>query len=55
MYANRYAKMMFNAELFNSLLQEVINADPTAPDLTLLNMLAQKQARQALAHADDYF
>lgn len=55
MYANRYAKMMFDRELFNSLLQQVISADPTAPDLTLLNMLAQKQARQALSQADEYF
>lgn len=55
MYATRYAKMMFDRELFDRLLQEVVNADPTAPDLTLLNMLARKQARQALAGADEYF
>ncbi|HID48071.1 MAG TPA: hypothetical protein EYP40_00390 [Chromatiales bacterium] len=55
LYATRYAKMMFDRDLHDRLLREVIEADPVAPDMTLLNMLARKQARQALAEADDYF
>lgn len=55
MYATRYARMMFDRELFERQLRQVIEADPVASDMTLLNMLARKQARQALAEADDYF
>jgi len=55
LYARQYARLVFNRELFESLLQEVISADPVAPDLTLMNILAQQQAEQLLAEANDYF
>ena len=55
LYARQYARLVFNRELYERLLQEVISADPVAPDLTLMNMLAQQQAQQLLAEADDYF
>lgn len=55
LYARQYARLVFNRELFERLLQEVISADPVAPDLTLMNMLAQQQAKQLLAEANDYF
>jgi hypothetical protein len=54
-YARQYARMVFNRDLFERLLQEVISADPVAPDLTLMNMLAQQQAQELLAKVDDYF
>jgi hypothetical protein len=55
LYARHYARLVFNHELFERLLQEVISADPIVPDLTLMNMLAQQQAQQLLAEANDYF
>ncbi len=55
LYARQYARLVFNRELYESLLQEVISADPVAPDLTLMNMLAQQQAQQLLTETDDYF
>lgn len=55
LYARQYARLVFDRELYESLLQEVISADPVAPDLTLMNILAQQQAKQLLAEANDYF
>lgn len=55
LYARQYARMVFNRDLFERLLQEVISANPVAPDLTLMNMLAQQQAQELLAKVDDYF
>ena len=55
LYARQYARLVFNRDLFERLLQEVISADPVSPDLTLMNILAQQQAEQLLAEANDYF
>ncbi len=55
LYAKRYARMMFNRQLHDRLLKEVLAADPNYPDLTLMNMMAKKQARELLASADEYF
>ena len=52
-YARRYARLVFNRELHDRLLQEVIDADPAVPGLTLSNVIAQQQARELLA--EDYF
>jgi hypothetical protein len=54
-YARRYARITYNRELHDRLLHEVLNADAVAPDLTLSNMLAKRQARELLASADNYF
>jgi len=53
--ARRYARMLYDRELHDRLLQEVLNADPVADELTLLNVLAQEEARRLLDSADDYF
>jgi len=55
LYAQHYARLVFDRELHDRLLQEVVAADPRAPDLTLANRLAQDQARALLASADSYF
>lgn len=55
LYARHYARLVFNRELYERLLHEVIDADPVVPDLTLSNMLAQQQARELLAETDQYF
>ena len=54
-YARGYARLVYERELHDRLLEEVLAADPNSPGLTLFNSLAQEQARELLASADDYF
>lgn len=54
-YARYYARTLYERELHDRLLQEVLDADPVQPGLTLFNSLAQEDARRLLAEADDYF
>jgi tetratricopeptide (TPR) repeat protein len=54
-YARGYARLMYDRELHDRLLTEVLDADPYVDGLTLSNMLAQDDARELLAGADDYF
>ena len=53
--ARSYARLVYERDLHDRLLQEVLAADPRAPGLTLTNTLAQRQARELLASADLYF
>ncbi|MFP4474352.1 MAG: TRAP transporter TatT component family protein [Desulfatibacillaceae bacterium] len=55
LYARQYARLVFDRELHDRLLNEVLEADPEAPGLTLTNVFAQKQARELLESADKYF
>lgn len=55
LYAEHYARLVFNKELHDKLLNEVLAADPHAPGLTLINTLAQQRARSLLASGKDYF
>ncbi len=52
-YARHYARLVFDKTLHDRLLNEVIEADPHQPGLTLSNILAQQQARALLQ--EDYF
>jgi hypothetical protein len=54
-YANGYARLMYERELHDRLLREVMSADVEVPGSTLLNVLAQRQAEDLLESADDYF
>lgn len=54
-FANGYARLLYERELHDRLLNEVLAADPEVPGLTLTNVLAQRQARDLLDSADDYF
>lgn len=54
-YARYYARTLYDRELHDRLLQEVLDADPEQPGLTLFNTLAQEEAGELLASADDYF
>ncbi len=54
-YAQRYARLLFDRQLHDHLLQEVLQADPVEPDLTLMNTIAQDKAQALLDSADDYF
>jgi len=53
--AQYYARLVFDQELHDQLLNEVINANPNANGYTLINTLAQDQAKQLLASGKDYF
>jgi len=55
LYAKHYARLVFDKDLHDKLLNEAIAADPHAPGLTLINVLAQQQARQLLESGKDYF
>lgn len=54
-FARSYARLVYDRELHDRLLREVLAADAKAPGLTLLNTLAQHQAQELLRSADDYF
>ncbi|WP_455223447.1 TRAP transporter TatT component family protein [Kaarinaea lacus] len=55
LYAERYARPLFNRELHDHLLQDVLQQDPQEPGLTLMNVIAQKKAKELLESADDFF
>ena len=54
-YARGYAKLLYERELHDHLLNEVMAADPYHDGFTLSNVLAKEQAAALLAEADDYF
>jgi hypothetical protein len=55
LYARNYGRLVFDRELHDRLLEEVVAADPRLPGLTLINVVAQQQAAELLESADDYF
>ena len=55
LYARYYARMVFDQELHDKLLNEVLASPTTAPGMTLINTLAQEQARQLLDKSADFF
>ncbi len=54
-YARGYARLLYERELHDRLLEEVLTADPVVPGYTLTNTLAQRDARLLLESSDDYF
>jgi hypothetical protein len=54
-YARYYARTLYDRELHDRLLNEVLAADPVQQGFTLFNTLAQEDARALLESADDYF
>ena len=55
LYAEKYARMMFDRELHDQLLHEVIDADIGPKNQRLINTLAKQKAAELLLNADDYF
>lgn len=55
MYAKQYARLLYDRDLHDRLLGEVLAADPRERGLTLANVHAQQEARRLLDSADDYF
>ncbi|MBU2863760.1 TRAP transporter TatT component family protein [Reinekea forsetii] len=54
-YAANYARLMFDQELHDQLLQQVLSLDPYVEGYTLQNVYAQQQAKLLLASSYDYF
>ncbi len=54
-FAERYARLVFDRELHDRLLREVLDTEVDVPDLRLINSVARLKAAQLLASADDYF
>jgi hypothetical protein len=54
-YARRYARMMFEQDLHDRLLTEVLAAPVEAEGLTLFNVLAKEEAERLLATSGEYF
>ncbi len=54
-FAKYYARTLYDRELHDQLLLEVLAADPVYPGYTLFNTLAQTEAQEMLDSADDYF
>jgi len=54
-FARRYARLVFDRALYDRLLNEVLQSPAEAPELTLSNTLAQRDARELLKDADKYF
>jgi tetratricopeptide (TPR) repeat protein len=53
--AKHYARNVFDRELHDGLLQEVLEAPPEHPGFTLVNTLAQSEAARLLAESDEFF
>jgi hypothetical protein len=53
--ARLYARTLYDRELHDQLLTEVLAADPVHEGLTLFNTLAQQEAQELLDSADDFF
>ena len=54
-YARRYARLVFDQELHDRVLTEVVNSPVDAPRLTLFNVLAKQEAEILLATSKEYF
>jgi len=55
MFAKFYARLVFNRELHDRLLTEVLAADADSPGFTLFNTLARREATTLLAQSNEYF
>jgi hypothetical protein len=54
-YARRYARLVFDQELHDRLLTEVLDAPVEEPRMTLFNVLATQEAQNLLASSREYF
>jgi hypothetical protein len=55
LYAEKYARLVFDRDLHDQLLQQVIDADTGPQEQILINTLAKQKAVILLSGADDYF
>lgn len=54
-FAQQYARLVFNRELHDELLNDVMTSDAQGDGLTLINLIAKEQASALLESADEYF
>ena len=54
-YASSYARTLYERELHDQLLNEVLLAETDAPGFTMSNTMAKEEAKRLLASAEDYF
>ena len=54
-YARYYARALYDSELHDQLLNDVMSAEPNQDGYTLFNTLAQREAQELLDAADEYF
>ncbi len=54
-YAKQYARLLFDRDLHDRLLKEVLSADPDIEGYKLMNNLAKKEAGFLLKSGEDYF
>lgn len=55
MYAEKYARLLFDKELHDSLLRELLSVDVSQSKTLLIDKMAQLKAKELLADSDDYF
>ncbi len=55
LFARHYARLVFDQALHDQLIAEVMQADPEADQLTLINRLAQQEAAKLAADSATYF
>lgn len=55
LYAEKYARLVFDKELHDRLLREVIDSRIENDEMTLINSIAQHKAKRLLAQSDEYF
>ena len=55
MFAESYARLVFDRELHDELLTDVVAADAKHPGLTLMNTVAKSRAKELLDSADEFF
>ena len=54
-YARYYARTLYDRDLHDRLLKDVMSAEPNQDGYTLFNTLAQTEAQELLDAADEYF
>lgn len=55
LYAEYYARLVFDEKLHQRLINEVLTSKDSPPDLVLLNTLARQKAKVLEKSAEDYF
>lgn len=55
LFAKQYGRLVFDQELHDRLLEQALETEPVQGKLTLINTLAQTEAKQLLQSSADYF
>ena len=55
LYAQKYARLVFDKALHDRLLRQIIDAKVDVADMTLINTIAKSRAAELLAESDEYF